>query len=288
MKISPECVPCLLNRLLYETNLVDPTKADEVIKEACVILAAELSPDVCSAELATHVHGKTYEILATDDPYKEVKVLAMEAAQKLEAKARARIDQSPSKLRAAVLCAIVGNVLDFGIEGSVGKPEEFVTKFDAIYNEGIGHDDIEKLKPYLNKGAKILLFTDNCGEIIFDKLLCEELKKFGVYIILVVKGVPILSDATMDEVKQIGMDEVVDKVITTGEYAVGLNINKIPPVLERYLHSVDLIISKGMANFEALSETDYRPILHILRTKCEPVAAGLGLAKGINAAKLIE
>ncbi len=288
MKIAPECVPCLLTRLLYETNLVEPKAASSVMKEACGILNSDLSPDICSAELATRVHRRTYEILGSQDPYKKVKQLAMTVGLKLEEKAKALIAQSEDKFRVAVLVAIVGNVLDFGIEGSVSSPEELVASFETLYNEGLGYDDTDKIKKYLKQDAKILLLSDNCGEIVFDKLLCSELRKFGIKLTLAVKGEPILSDATLEEAEQINMAEVVDDIITTGEYAVGFSIKNLPADLKSHLQTSDLIISKGMANFEALSETGYKPICYLLRTKCNPVASALGLPKNLNAAKLIE
>lgn len=288
LKITPSCVPCLLNRILYEVNLVDYTLAGQVMKEACGILNSDLSGTICSAELATRVHRRAYEILNNEDPYKEVKKLAMTVGLQLEAKAKALIDQSTNRLRAAVLCSIVGNVLDFGIEGGVSTPEELMTSFESIYNEGLGHDDTEKVLKFLKNDAKILLFADNCGEIVFDKLLCSELKEYGVTIILVVKGEAILSDATKEEAIQINIGEVVDEIITTGEYAVGMNVKNLPLDLREHLKNADLIISKGMANYEALSETDYRPIWYLLRTKCDPVANDIGLPKNLNAAKLIE
>ena len=203
-------------------------------------------------------------------------------------KAEALIAQSNDKLNTAILCSIVGNVLDFGIDGSLQTPEELKTNFDRIYNEGLGHNDVDKIKQYLKKDAKLLFFTDNCGEIVFDKPLCKELKKYGVKIIVVVKGKPILSDATLLEAKQTNLKEVVDEIITTEHYAIGFDVKNQSATLRTHLEHADLIISKGMANFEALSETEYKPILYLMRTKCNPVAAALHLPKNINVAKLIE
>jgi len=288
LKVSPECVPCLLNRLLYEVNLVDPGSAGKVMKEACSILGSDLSSDICSAEIATRVHHRTYEILGCIDPYEKVKEIATTVCMQLQSKAQALIRESDNRLSTAVLCAIVGNVLDFGIVGGMTRPEELVAGFDAIYHEGLGVDDTEKAKKYLTPEAKILYLADNCGEIVFDKLLCSELKPFGVSITFVVKGEPILSDATLLEADQITMSEVVDKIITTGGYAVGFDIKNIPPELATELHNADLIISKGMANLEALSETSYRPIWYLMRTKCNPVAAAVGEERNLNVAKLFE
>lgn len=288
MKVSPECIPCLLNRLLYEVNLVDPGRAGQVMKEACSILGSDLRPDICSAEIATRVHHRTYEILGCTDPYEKVKEIATTVCMQLQSKAEALIQQSDNRLRTAVLCAIVGNVLDFGIVGGITRPEELMAGFDEIYQEGLGVDDTEKAKQYLTPGAKMVYLADNCGEIVFDKLLCSELKSFGVSITFVVKGEPILSDATLVEANQINMNEVVDKIITAGGYAVGFDIKNIPPELDTELNTADLIISKGMANLEALSETSYRPIWYLMRTKCNPVAAAVGEERNLNVAKLFE
>jgi uncharacterized protein with ATP-grasp and redox domains len=278
----------LLNRLLYEVNLVDPKQAYNVMREACGILNTDLSSEICSAELATDIHKRTYELLGTRDPYVDIKALAMQVGLQLEDKAKTIINQSEDKLLAAILCSIVGNVLDFGIAGGMNTPEELIASFDQIYEEGLGYDDTEKIKKYVKKDAKIVLLTDNCGEIVFDRLLCHELKRSDVKIILVVKGEPILSDATEKEAQDIKMIDVVDKIINTGEYAVGLAVKNMPSELKDHLNTADLIISKGMGNFEALSETNLKPVLYLLRTKCAPVAAALRLPKNINVAKLIE
>jgi uncharacterized protein with ATP-grasp and redox domains len=260
------------------------------MKEACRILGEDFSTDQCSAELATKVHRKAYELLDCVDPYIKIKEMAMSVGLQLEDKAKRLINTSDDseRLRTAVLVSIVGNVLDFGIPGGFLKPEELLGDFDRIYQEGLGHDDVDQLASFLKNGAKIVYFSDNCGEIVFDKLLCEVLKSHGVRITLVVKGEAILSDVTIAEAVGIGMDKVVDEIISTGEYAVGLSIYNIPAELKTQLESCDLIISKGMANFEALSELEFKPVFHILRTKCEPVAAALGLPKDLNVAKLFK
>ena len=50
----------------------------------------------------------------------------------------------------------------------------------------------------------------------------------------------------------------------------------------------DLILSKGMANFEALSDHYFRPIAYIMRAKCRPVANAIGAKKDDNVVKLYE
>lgn len=288
MKIRAKCVPCLLNRTLYETYLIDSSKALKVIEEACRIIGKYELEDTCSADVATEVHGATYSILGTKDPYKKIKHRCNQTALSLLPKAQRIIENSDDKLKSAILCSITGNVLDFGISSSPENPEILIEEFDRLYFEGLSVDDTDKIKNYLKRGRKILYFTDNCGEIIFDKLLCKEIKKFGVHLTLVVRGEPILTDATIEDVHEFGLEKIVDKVLNTGCFAVGVDFRHLPEDLLKAINETDLIISKGMANYETFSETNYRPIAHLLRTKCEPVAQDMGLKTNINVIKIYE
>lgn len=288
MKIRPKCVPCLLNRTLYETDLVDPSKELQVIEEACRIIGKYDLVDSCSAIVASEVHKATYDILGARDPYKTIKSRCNQAAISLLPKAEKMIAEAHDKLKAAVLCSIIGNVLDFGIPSTPDSPEELVEHFDSLWTEGLGVDDTDGIRGYLEKEGKVLFFSDNCGEIVFDKLLLEQIKKYGVELTFVARGEPILTDATMDDVRAFGIDKVVDRVLTTGCFAVGVNFDKMGQELRESLDETDFIISKGMANYETFSETGYKPIAHLLRTKCEPVAESMGLKTDINVARLYE
>jgi len=287
MKITPTCVSCLIKRCAYEAQLVDENKVEEAVKAALENLAELYDSNSCSADVATVVHKAVYETLG-GDPYIEMKKSCNQVALELVPKAEKLIQASDDPLKAAVTCAIVGNVFDFGIAGSIVDPKELEKKFDELFEEGIGVDDTEKIKGYLKENAKVLLFTDNCGEVVFDRLLCTELKKHNVHLTVVVKGEPILTDATVADAEELGLNEVADDVLDTGAFAVGLDINRVSPELRMRMDQADLIISKGMANFEVFSELDFKPIAYLLRTKCEPVAAALGLGTELNIARLIE
>lgn len=286
--MRPCCVPCLLRRTLYETELVNRELGPKVIKEATAILAKEYSDDVNSAVVATKVHRRVYEILETDDPYKELKARSNEVAKQLLPKVERLIEDSDDRLRTAILCSITGNVLDFGIGTEYDSPELLFENFEKLCNEGLKIDDTDVARGYLKDGNRILLFADNCGEIVFDKLLCRELKDFEIHLSIVVKGEPILTDATLEDVYGLGIDEVVDDVVTTNSNAVGVDFDSIGDELRYRLRNADLIISKGMANYEAFSDTDFKPILYLLRTKCIAVAEDMGLPKDINVARLIK
>jgi uncharacterized protein with ATP-grasp and redox domains len=288
MKIKPTCVPCLLNRALYETNLIDPKKALKVLEDACKIIGKYDLKDSCSAVVATEVHRATYDTLGTDDPYKDIKNRCNQAALSLVSHAQEVIDDSEDRLKAAVLVSIIGNILDFGIASSPDSPEEFHEAFDLLFEDGLGVDDTDKIRDYLKEGNRILYFADNCGEIVFDKFLLSELKKFPVHLTYVVRGEPILTDATIEDADELEIHQLVDEVLTTGCFAVGVDYNRMGNDLKDALDDCDLIIAKGMGNYETFSETDYKPIICLLRTKCGPVAEDMSLDLNVNVAKMYE
>jgi uncharacterized protein with ATP-grasp and redox domains len=288
MKIKPKCVPCLLNRTLYETDLVDPEKGLKVLEDACRIIGKYELEKSCSAVVATEVHKATYDTLGTSDPYKEIKDRCNKAAVSLLSKADEAIENSPNRLRTAVLVSIIGNIMDFGIPSSPENPENLAEVFDNLLEEGLAVDDSDVMEDYLKEGNRILYFADNCGEIVFDKLLLRELKKFPIHLTYVVRGEPILTDATMEDVKEYDIDGIVDEVLTTGCYAVGIDFDRMGEDLRMALDNTHLIISKGMGNYETFSETNYRPIIYLLRTKCAPVAQDMGLDMNISVAKIYE
>ena len=288
MKIKAECVPCLLNRILYETNLVESSKALKILEDACKIIGTYELEKSCSAIVATKVHKATYDSLENSDPYKDIKTRCNQAALALVPKAQDLVEKSDDSLKAAILISIIGNILDFGIPSSPESPEKLAETFDSLVDEGLLVDDTEIIRKYLKEGKRILYFADNCGEIVFDKILIKELKKFPIHFIYVVRGEPILTDATMDDVKELGIHELVDSVLTTGCYAVGVDFENMGGDLRFALDECDLIVAKGMGNYETFSETDYRPIAYLLRTKCAPVARNMGLDMNINVAKVYE
>ena len=286
LEIHPDCVPCVLKRVLFEARLVDESKEREVIEKVLKILTEDFKEGVVSAEVATKIHGKVYEILETDDPYHELKKRSNGVAEKLLPKAEKLIETEG--FRGAVLASIAGNVLDFGYRDDMNNPEYLEKEFDNIIEEGLGWDDIDEIEELVKGGNDIIFFTDNTGEVVFDTLLLKKIKEYDVKLTVVVKGKPILTDATMEDAIKYGIDGIADQLNTTGGYAVGVDFKKLDSELLRKLEDADLIIAKGMANWESFSEKDYRPIAFLTRSKCGPVSKTMGVPYNVNVAKLFQ
>jgi len=273
-----------------EQSTKDPKIRTKVIRNACKVLSKLYDPNECSATIATKVHEIAYETLGDDDPYRDLKNLSNKIAQSLIPRVEELIKKSDDPLKNSMICSIVGNTMDFGIEGSSSHPEALIDTFEEMIDKGLGYDDILKVEGLLKRSKRVMLFADNCGEIVFDKILCRELKKFNpnMFLTIVVRGEPIISDATIEDVEELQFREVVDEILTTGCFAIGVDFKRLPPSLEKALERTDMIICKGMANYEAFSETDYRPIAYLLRTKCTAIAKSMNLPLDINAVKLYQ
>jgi damage-control phosphatase, subfamily I len=290
MKITPTCVPCLIQRIIFEAeqSTKDQKIQTKVIRYVCSMLADLYDPDKCSADIATKVHRKAYEILKDPDPYIKLKNQSNQIASSLVPMIENRIQSFCDPLKTAILASIVGNTMDFGIKGASNTPDQLKKDFDHIFDEGFGFDDTKKLFSLLQKSRSLLFFTDNAGEIVFDKLLCQQLKKQYPHlcITLVVKGEPVLSDATLKDADELRLSTVVDDMYTTGGFAVGVDFDLLPTTVKNMIPKVDLILCKGMANYESFSETSYRPIVYLLRSKCQPIANSMAVPLHKNIVKL--
>lgn len=288
MRMTPECVPCLIRRVLFESEEVGGSRSVKAVKNAATMLGDLFGDDVCSATVATKVHRRTYDILATKDPYKALKKRANEVALDLYPTAQRFVEGSRNRLRDAFLASVVGNVLDFGLGLGFDEPSRLKEDFTSLLAQGLGHDDTPKIRRLLQKADNVVYLGDNCGEVVLDRLALKELKRFQVDLTFVVKEKAILTDATLDDIHGLGLEKIVDRLVEAPGFAVGIDLDSIRGDFGRLLGDADLIIAKGMGNFEALSETDLAPVAYMLRTKCSPVASAMGLRKGINAVKLFE
>ena len=284
--MTPECVPCLIRRVLFEAEEIDDSFGVRAVKNASQMLGELFGEDVCSATVATQVHRETYRLLGTKDPYSVLKKKSNDVALEVYPFAEKFVRSSKDPLRAAFLCSILGNVLDFGIGAGYDDPARLKKEFKNLLKEGLGHDDTRRIKTLLKKSEKVVYLGDNCGEIVLDRLALEELKKFDIDLTLVIKEEPILADATKKDISALGMERIVDRIVEAPGFAVGIDLDSLNGKFGKTMRNADLIIAKGMANFESISETDLAPVAYLLRTKCSPVANAMGLKKDINAVKL--
>ncbi|HMK45166.1 MAG TPA: ARMT1-like domain-containing protein [Methanocella sp.] len=291
MKSTPQCAPCLLNRVLYEAELStdDPEIRFKAIQGGLEFLGKNFRPGADAIDISTGIHRKAYSILGDRDPYRRMKELSNRLADATVPIVREQLTKAKPKdrFRLAVLASIIGNTFDFGVQGHNVETDNFMAFYNSMIRQGLNIDDTDAIRALAENGD-VLYLADNCGEIYFDQLLIEELKAIGAKVTLVVRGDYILTDVTIEDVQRMGLDKKVDRVLTTGSNAVGVSLDDAPAELLQALRTSSIIISKGMANYESLSDSGFRPMAYLLQAKCEPVAASLHVKKGHNVAMLIK
>lgn len=288
MRFTADCAPCLMRRVLFQSRLEGGGLEFEAVKAAVDVLSDRMTDGTTSVDIATDVHRRAYQAIGSDDPYRDIKVRADTVAEPYVGMLEAAVERSDDPLRSAIVAAVVGNIMDFGGGSAISDPDEFMGVFDRMVAQGLGCDDTDVLRELLEKVPGVVYMFDNCGESQLDKVLIRQLRRMGKRVVGVVRGAPILNDVTEEDALRIGLDREMDRLLTTGKFYVGIDWDDFPAELEEEIRGCGLIIAKGMANYEATSDRRLPvPMVHILRTKCRPVASSLGVPENINVVRVI-
>lgn len=243
-----------------------------------------------AAELGTKRDRIIRQLTSNNDPYKYNKKQANAKALKMLPHVKKIVESSfnqQERFKKACLCAIVGNIMEFDIPGHKFTLKNLATCIRQAAKDLV-IDDIDKAYALAKKADAILFLADNAGEIVFDTLLVEQLKNMGLKVTYVVKGGPVINDATMEDVEVSGMDKFADEVITTGTDAVGLLKKEVSPEFLKVYNEAELVFAKGMGYAETLTEYKLtKPHLLMFRTKCVPVANYFMVSRDKNVAKLM-
>jgi uncharacterized protein with ATP-grasp and redox domains len=258
----------------------------EVIK----LLNREFKPSSVAADLGTKRDRLIRQLTGNNDPYKQSKKLSNAKAKELLPYAKKLVlagYTQQERFKKACLCAIVGNIMEFDIPGHKFTLKD-LTKAIRDASKDLVIDDIDKAYELAKKADNVLYLADNAGEIFFDMLLVEQLKNMGLKVSYVVKGGPVINDATLADVEFSGMDKLADEIFTTGTDAVGLLRKEVSSEFMKVYDDAKLVFAKGMGYAETLTEYKLtKPHLLLFRTKCVPVANYFCSARDKNIAKLM-
>jgi uncharacterized protein with ATP-grasp and redox domains len=266
----------------------DEEKRFEAMDALLELMGNDFGPDTVPSVLGNERGRLIARITGCQDPYKERKVKENKLALSILPEMEMRLDESePSdKLRTATKIACLGNVIDYDIPGNNANLEDALEFLDnPLYI-----DDTDELKSMIEEGTDLLFLTDNAGEVALDTLLVKELRRLGARVTVAVKnGAPALNDALMEDALMVGMDKAANVLITTGADAIGIRLDESPQCfIDRY-NNADLIVAKGMANWESMTENPAPcPTMYVFRTKCEPVASSIGAPENQSIAFLVE
>jgi len=286
MLLHAECIPCIIQVRYNElANIIGSDKSIEYLG----IILREFSNQILQGKpvnvtvVATNLFRLVKKLTGIDDPYRDIKRRANIQGLKLYGKMKQIIDEEDKiyrRLELAVRASLLGNSMDLGVAGYT--PPNFNELLDRLWRiKIIGLGNIKTL--YNLKNKTVLYLLDNAGEAALDKLLAEELAEIGAKVIGVVKSGSFQNDITINEVSELDLEQSFNEIIETETDASSIFLNEISSKLREKLSTSDIIIAKGMAHYEYLTDVENiigKPIMYLLRAKCDPVAKSLKANKG--------
>lgn len=276
MKISYECGPCFLRqaREAMDLSTDDEELKMEIMEEIFKFLSDNFKLDTNSNSTGSLMHNLIKQKTGCMDPYRNEKIEGNEIALKYLPDVKKILEEDDS-LENHVKIAIIGNILDFGAF-TLDDDIEAVIK-DALKKD-LTVKDIEEFESSLRTNDKVLYLVDNTGEIVFDKLLLSKIREYGLDITIAVKSEPILNDACMAEALDAGLDEY-GEIVEIGCGTVGYVDSEISDEFREIFNDHKFIISKGMGNYEGLTEIDLsdKDIYFLLCAKCNTISRDIGV-----------
>lgn len=269
--INTECILCQLERnLKVVRHLKDEQTAVAFIKDMMRHIA-QAPEGVSSAYLAPGVAALMQQYYGlSPDRYCEEKIMSNRFALERMADIRKKVSAAVDSVFAALQFAILGNYLDFAaLRGQVSMEKLDEMLAEALDMELDG-DTYRRFRGDLEKGKKLLYITDNAGEIVFDRILAEEIQKAYPHLAITfcVRGGPVHNDATRADAEEVGIDfAVMDNGNTYG----GTEIAFLTPEMKTALEEADVIIAKGMGNTESMFGCGYNVYYGFL-VKCKNFA----------------
>ena len=275
MDISYECGPCFLRqaREALDLSTDDENVKMQVMEEIFKFLSTTFKAGTNSNSTGSSMHKIIKQKTGCMDPYYKEKVEGNEIALKYLPEVKKILDEDDS-LENYVKIAIIGNILDF-VAFTLDDDIEGVIK--SSLKKDLAVKDIEEFENSLKTHDKVLYLVDNTGEIVFDKLLLAKLKEYDLDITIAVKSEPILNDATRVEALDVGLDEF-GKLVEIGAGTVGYVDSEISDEFRQIFDDHEFVISKGMGNYEGLTEIDLskKDIYFLLCVKCNTIARHIG------------
>ena len=276
MKVSYECGPCFLRQAREAMDLAcdDEMLKLEIMNDILNFLADNFSKDTNSNRTGSMMHNIIKSKTGCEDPYFKEKIEGNEIALKYLPDVKDILKENDS-LENYVKIAIIGNILDFG---AFTLDDDIDAIIKDSLNEDLAIKDIGEFEDSLKKHDKVLYLVDNTGEIVFDKLLMAKIKEYDMEITIAVKSEPILNDACMKEALEAGLDEL-GEIVEIGAGTVGYVDSEISDEFREIFNAHEFIISKGMGNYEGLTEIDLsdKEVYFLLCAKCNTIARDIGV-----------
>jgi len=276
MKTCYECLPCFVDQTLEAVRQFsdDGNKNDKVLRKVLHEMS-KMDFNESPPRMGQLIHRIIRHYLGDNDPYLQIKKNCNRFALKLYPEFKKRIVQSCNPFETAVRLTIGGNIIDYGVISSLDDFSVYDT-IESSLKEQLFSNDIKEFESAVNRATDILYLGDNTGEIVFDRLLIEQILPRKVT--FAVRGSPVINDVTITDARETGMTDIVE-VIDNGSDAPGTILEDCSEAFRKRFENADLIIAKGQGNYESLSDIE-KNIFFVLMAKCPVIVRNIGCDVG--------
>lgn len=265
LEFRQDCIECVKKRFIKDYPSSASEEAKEEYEKRVLKLLSDSDENMRAPILVSYINQVQRELFGKTKDYSDIKSHFNSLMLKKEDELLKKIKAAKDPLKKALSFALIGNYIDFGAMASVSE-EELMRFFEK--EEEIDLHEYLKLKDDLTKAKKAVYLTDNCGEIVADKLFISEIRKLNpdLDLTVIVRGEEVLNDATLKDANEVGLTRIA-KVIANGNSVPGTCLSLLSPEAKKAFDLADVIISKGQGNFETLCYSD-RNIYYIFMCKC--------------------
>lgn len=269
MKLNPYCMCCAVNKQEEKIRkFPDMDKKTEYMKKVMSILSSAEEQD-CSPSLSVEIkklYSEFWNCPAED--YTEIKKEFNQLMLNVEASVEEKIRTSADPLETALLYARIGNYIDFAALENVSQ-ETMLKLLENENQEPLSQTEYANFQTDLSTAKTLVYLTDNCGEIVLDKLAVKILKEKypQLNITVIVRGYPVVNDATMEDAEEIGLTDIV-KVTGNGSNVGGTWFPGLSNEARTLLEQADVILAKGQGNFETMNDCGLN-VYYLFLCKCD-------------------
>ncbi|MBB2182184.1 DUF89 family protein [Lachnospiraceae bacterium MD1] len=275
MILHDKCLPCVVNQAIKVANISNVNNKEALFREVFSYLS-KISFDQTTPELIGEIFDLIKKYTNNPDPYKDTRAYYNALFLELLPDFEYKVNQSDHSFRMAVKYAIVGNIIDFNpIHNTL--LEDIYDYFDKMDELEFAIDDSQSLINDILAAKSLLYLGDNCGEICLDKLLLKKIKELNpsIHLLFGVRGKPVVNDSIAEDAYAVGIDEYAE-IIDNGDGSLGTVLHRTSQKFKELYENADVVISKGQANYECLSE-EKKNIYFLLMTKCNVIAEDIGV-----------
>ena len=269
MNLNPYCMCCAVNKQEEKIRkFPDMDKKTEYMKKVMSILSSAEEQD-CSPSLSVEIkklYSEFWNCPAED--YTEIKKEFNQLMLNVEASVEEKIRTSADPLETALLYARIGNYIDFAALENVSQ-ETMLKLLENENQEPLSQTEYANFQTDLSTAKTLVYLTDNCGEIVLDKLAVKILKEKypQLNITVIVRGYPVVNDATMEDAVEIGLTDIV-KVTGNGSNVGGTWFPGLSNEARTLLEQADVILAKGQGNFETMNDCGLN-VYYLFLCKCD-------------------